>query len=561
MDYRLVCEALCQAGFRFQTFSEPAYTPSQRCAFDFTPPSHPLCLLRHDVDHDTRPALEMGRVEASFGIRSTYFILTTDSAASVFQNPDTRSAALEDLQALAALGHEIGLHYDPLGDFFADGIPVSESIAQALDCLRSTGLPVTTCAAHGSGRLRKLAGGPSFPLHLANYRVWQEFPHSPETAQLNGRHLELPALSLARFGLQAEVYQTRKDHYLSDSGGYLWRTWEGQDQPFEQIDSQPGLDLPAWLAPRAQPSQVTQVLIHPVWWIKSLPLDRHLYSGVTLDLTHSHCLRVRQHESNGARLTVGLPLRQAAAHGWLPLESLASQQPPGVPWELIVLEDESDPAPLGREALLAYQKRLHAAGCVAVRWETLPDPLQGGPPALSLKWKRLGALASASSEVFLLQTQEEFAAPNCLRRTWRQFQAPQLDATFSTRGLLLDLGSPTPNVTHSSPTEPAPVLNLALRTRLVRELPHISKNSQTSAWLLATAADLNRAPLVTHPADEDPDFIPSLSLKGFKAKVTDSQITRAVFKAARTSYGLLCALRFLRHNARRAFLKPAAPRP
>ncbi len=519
MDYRLVCEALSQAGYDFQTFSQPAGAPSQRCAFDFPPPERPLCLLRHDVDHDTRPALEMGRIEASFGIRSTYFILTTDSAAAVFRNPASRRTALDHLRALADLGHEIGLHYDPLGDFFADGTPPRDSIEQALDHLRASGVPVSTCAAHGSGRLRQLTGGGDFPLHLANYRVWTEFGQPEEMVELNGRHLPLPCLSLADFGLKAEAYQTRKDHYLSDSGGYLWRVWDGQDQPFEQIKTAPALDLPAWLAVRAQPGAVTQALVHPVWWVGSLPLDRYLYEGVPRDLTHGHCMRVRQHETTGARLTVAIPMRRAARIGWLALESLARQQDPGVPWEVLVLEDESDPSPLGRDAVLAFNDRLAAAGCAALRHETLPDPLGGGQPAVSIKWKRLGSLASASSEVFLTHGADDFSAPDRLSRAWRLFQDPTVDATHDSQGIFLDLAATQPATAAYTATaeDPAQGLNLAFRTALVRDLPYVTKTSHTNAWLLAAAAKVSGSPLTCLDQSGQPGFSPSLFTQGFNS--------------------------------------------
>lgn len=66
-----------------------------------------FCLLRHDIDVSPGRALAVARLEAERGVASTYAVLLTGE----FYNPleaDTRAILLE----IAALGHEIGLHFD-----------------------------------------------------------------------------------------------------------------------------------------------------------------------------------------------------------------------------------------------------------------------------------------------------------------------------------------------------------------------------------------------------------------------------------------------------------------
>lgn len=70
--------------------------------------AHPRCvILRHDIDYQPEAALRLARVEADFGISSTWFILLTNG----LYNPMSPSVG-KVLQELRTMGHEIGLHFD-----------------------------------------------------------------------------------------------------------------------------------------------------------------------------------------------------------------------------------------------------------------------------------------------------------------------------------------------------------------------------------------------------------------------------------------------------------------
>lgn len=84
LDYRIVA---------FREFARPA--------------EQPVMLLRHDLDGPLAGAHAMAELEAEAGVRATYFVQT----AGDFYNLLSR-ASRAFLRRLAALGHEIGLHYE-----------------------------------------------------------------------------------------------------------------------------------------------------------------------------------------------------------------------------------------------------------------------------------------------------------------------------------------------------------------------------------------------------------------------------------------------------------------
>lgn len=292
MNYHEICKVIAECGsHEFLCFGQLSYRRTERCVFDFHPESR-VGFLRHDIDHDPLVALAMARIEADHGIRATYFFLANDSMAVHFADPERREKTLDAIAEVAALGHEVALHYDCVGEFLATGRPFGETIGEALAWLRGHGIEIGGGVAHGASRIRKLTGRDVFPLEYCNYQMWRETNPDPGEFEEHGRRFALPALSLADFGLGYEPYFVRKDRYLSDSGGLLWRTWEGQDQPFENIHQSPGLDLAAWLASPACENEVVQILIHPIWWVRSLGVKDFYYSGTVRPLEHDFAGRV-----------------------------------------------------------------------------------------------------------------------------------------------------------------------------------------------------------------------------------------------------------------------------
>lgn len=143
-----------------------------------------VALLRHDVDRFPTTALATAKLEAELGITGTYFFRV---------KPWTFKSAL--IEQIAALGHEIGYHYEVLADARGDFGKAFELFESNLAALRKIA-PVVSAAMH------------SRPLSRWDGRlIWREW-------------------NLESFGLIGEVYQSI-DHsrymYVADSG----RNWSG----------------------------------------------------------------------------------------------------------------------------------------------------------------------------------------------------------------------------------------------------------------------------------------------------------------------------------------------
>lgn len=97
-----------------------------------------LIALRHDVDRRPRNALQMAKLEASQGIRSTYYFRIVPAS---FSEPIIRQ--------IAALGHEVGYHYEDWHR--ADYLPARAIglFEDALAQLRAIA-PIETISMHGS---------------------------------------------------------------------------------------------------------------------------------------------------------------------------------------------------------------------------------------------------------------------------------------------------------------------------------------------------------------------------------------------------------------------------
>ncbi len=95
-------------------------------------------LLRHDVDRRAKNALAMAEREAAQSVKSTYYFRIT---------PDSFQPAI--ITRIAALGHEIGYHYEDLATAKGDMGRALEYFAIHLRQLREFA-PITTIAMHGS---------------------------------------------------------------------------------------------------------------------------------------------------------------------------------------------------------------------------------------------------------------------------------------------------------------------------------------------------------------------------------------------------------------------------
>jgi hypothetical protein len=183
--------------------------------------------LRHDVDRDPQLSLQMARIEHEHGLVSTYFFRVIDS---VFQ-PDI-------IEAIAALGMEIGYHYECLDKARGDYPSAFEICKDDLNRLRQY-YPVKAMAMHGN------------PLTKWDNRdLWKKY-------------------DFRELGIEVAAYLNldyKKLRYFSDTG----RTWEENrgniydfvgDQPAHALKTTP--DLIEFINHHKQD---TCILIHPNRW-------------------------------------------------------------------------------------------------------------------------------------------------------------------------------------------------------------------------------------------------------------------------------------------------------
>ncbi|TGC11608.1 hypothetical protein CUN85_01435 [Methanolobus halotolerans] len=95
-------------------------------------------ILRHDVDRAVDRNLAMARLEAKYGIRSTYYFR---HVRDVFI-PGA-------IQEVAELGHEVGFHYEVMDKAKGDKLKALEIFGKELEDLRQYA-DVTTACMHGN---------------------------------------------------------------------------------------------------------------------------------------------------------------------------------------------------------------------------------------------------------------------------------------------------------------------------------------------------------------------------------------------------------------------------
>ncbi|MDD4489616.1 MAG: hypothetical protein PHD30_03835 [Paludibacter sp.] len=126
--YSQLLRALQKSGYLFFTFE-------QYCSGKV---NEKYILLRHDVDLRAPNSLSIAKVEHELGIRSTYYFRVV---------PESNQP--EIIQQIAALGHEIGYHYEDLSICKGDIKAAVLHFEQQLNYFRQF-YPIQTICMHGS---------------------------------------------------------------------------------------------------------------------------------------------------------------------------------------------------------------------------------------------------------------------------------------------------------------------------------------------------------------------------------------------------------------------------
>lgn len=172
--------------------------------------------MRHDCDagHSLATAVKIAEWEAERHYRATFFVLHT---SPYWRYPEFR----ESCERIAVLGHEIGLHVDCLAEALKTGRDPYLILEDALDELRSYGLPVRGVVGHGNPICYrdKAEDEPGF----ANDEMFVEHDRGDQNRLLwRGEHrLQLSPRPLADFGLDYDALWAGLPYPFrcSDSGG------------------------------------------------------------------------------------------------------------------------------------------------------------------------------------------------------------------------------------------------------------------------------------------------------------------------------------------------------
>ncbi len=182
--YRKLLQALQSAGYTFLTFSD--WCEGKAAGVD------KFILLRHDIDKSPENALVIAGVEAEMGIHASYYWLCRKS---VFHP--------EIITKVAALGHEIGYHYEDLTQFNGNFKQAIAHFEKQLTLFRKL-YPVNTVSMHGSPLSR-----------FDNREIWKHYDY--RTFGIIGE----PYLDI--FGMLGKPSIQNDIFYLTDTG----RMWNG----------------------------------------------------------------------------------------------------------------------------------------------------------------------------------------------------------------------------------------------------------------------------------------------------------------------------------------------
>jgi hypothetical protein len=219
--YDAICAALTTGGYASWTMGQYLARPTA------DRPAR-LVLLRHDVESSPAQALRMADVERARGLVATYFFRVK-----------RRSYDLSVIAPIAAMGHEIGYHYETLSQARGDMSRAVVLFHSALQTLR----------AHAPVRVASMHGSPMLPWD--NRAIWS-------------------VAAPADFGLAGEVYRD-VDYgvvrYFSDTG----RTWHPHRYNVRdrlaaatEVVAETSDQLIAWLA--APGERQVSILTHPERW-------------------------------------------------------------------------------------------------------------------------------------------------------------------------------------------------------------------------------------------------------------------------------------------------------
>ena len=152
--YRLLLHTLRQVGYKTLTFEDYCRLRQQGKEPDFR-----FVILRHDVDLKPQNSLLTAKIEAELGLSASYYFRIV---------PESNQP--EYIRDIAALGHEIGYHYEDLSLAHGDCEQAIKHFEQALAYFRQF-YDVKTICMHGAPTSRYDGRDLWKKYHYADYGI------------------------------------------------------------------------------------------------------------------------------------------------------------------------------------------------------------------------------------------------------------------------------------------------------------------------------------------------------------------------------------------------------
>jgi len=202
--------------------------------------------LRHDIDCHPYKALELARMEQKYGMRSSYYVLSTANYYGKFiKNGINRFQCMDTIyKQISALGCEIGIHNDLLVVMIKHGLDPLNFSKDENKYFNSIGIDINGSVAHGSDLASKT---------IPNFKIFSEYADSSYVHYM-GKAYKIGEYSMLDYGYGYEANFVNHNKEYSDSGGD-WLEEGGLNQVIDELkNSKAG-------------ARIT-ILAHPVWWGK-----------------------------------------------------------------------------------------------------------------------------------------------------------------------------------------------------------------------------------------------------------------------------------------------------
>ena len=202
--------------------------------------------LRHDMDLNPFKALEMLKIEDEYGIRSTYYVLSTASYYGHLVNSGlVRNKGMEQLyEELYRNGAEVGIHNDLLTVMIAYKIDPFIFNQNELLFFKSLNIPIYGTSPHGSSIAKST---------VSNSMIFKDFAKT-DSIKFDKKKYPLGQHSLKEYGYEYDATYINYNLYFSDSHG-KWSDPQGFTGILKKLDN-------------SKPGDRIEILTHPDWWGK-----------------------------------------------------------------------------------------------------------------------------------------------------------------------------------------------------------------------------------------------------------------------------------------------------